>query len=529
MQMLLSKHKRYPWKHYKNVYYRGESFYKNKLYRSDDFGCLLSTWNEGNVKENIGLCNGNFIAIITFDESVYVFADKIMSFPILWREKDGDVVITDDVSKICDRQGVFRRGVRELLAFGYVLGNDTIYKNIYSIRGGECLKIQGNTINKSVYYQHLHNESFGISTDEWLVELNRVVISVFDRFVKRLNGRQVVLFLSGGYDSRLILLNLVKRNYTNLICVSLCASRDKDVIVARQISESLGVKLLTFNFSKKYWRKLSLDDKFWDFLELSMNGFCLHYLQGMIVNDLVEQGKVEKNCVVVTGNSGDVVEGEDICENFYFDHIYSKQDVVEEIINAHGVNIVNNSNIRKEISEHIYSLLPGKNEMSFSDAQDVFEYFNWIERQCKYVTSDVRNYDDFIGVDWLLPLWDDEFVKFWLKVPIKLRYKRKLYYMYVKNDALPTANVLSLFLRMRRWLDKHFPISIKIFYPFRQILMYSTGNITHSYCGVVNIFEYIYLQYKTLGDKNKFITSVLYKFFKRKYNKNIFSIIKNES
>lgn len=136
MQMLLSKHKRYPWKHYKNVYYRGESFYKNKLYRSDDFGCLLSTWNEGNVKENIGLCNGNFIAIITFDESVYVFADKIMSFPILWREKDGDVVITDDVSKICDRQGVFRRGVRELLAFGYVLGNDTIYKNIYSIRGG---------------------------------------------------------------------------------------------------------------------------------------------------------------------------------------------------------------------------------------------------------------------------------------------------------------------------------------------------------------------------------------------------------
>ena len=68
----------------------------------------------------------------------------------------------------------------------------------------------------------------------------------------------------------------------------------------------------------------------------------------------------------------------------------------------------------------------------------------------------MRNYDDLSGNEWALPLWDDEFVQFWLKVPMALRYKRKLYYQYVNEDALPTANIDTLFLKFRRIFFRYF-------------------------------------------------------------------------
>lgn len=394
--------------------------------------------------------------------------------------------------------------------------------------GGRYIYIINESLEEILYYQHLHkNNDVEIDVKLLLNRLDNVVKDVFDRFVKRLNGREVVLFLSGGYDSRLIFLNLLKRNYKNLVCISLVTPKDKDASVAKFLTAKFNVRMLSVNFTKAYWKNKAKDEKFWKFVDEAMNGTALHYLQGLVIDDFIQEGLISKNCVVVTGNSGDVVEGNDVCENFSEGYIYSKNDVVMEIINYHGVNFVNHGKIRAMLSEHINTLLPCKeNNLSYFEAQDMFEYFNWIERQCKYVTSDARNYDDYIGVEWLLPLWDDEFVKYWQNVPMNLRYKRNLYYKYVKDEHFPTANTMTLFLKIRNFIDKKASICIKALYPIRQIIGYASNDIIYSYCGVVNIWEYMYLQYKTLGNKNKFITPVLYKFFKHVYNKNIFDLIR---
>ena len=145
--------------------------------------------------------------------------------------------------------------------------------------------------------------------------------------------------------------------------------------------------------------------------------------------------------------------------------MYTKEDVIKEIIEYHGVNIVNNKDVRMMISKHIGRLLPCRDGvlLSYSEAQDMFEYFNWIERQCKYVTSDARNYDDYIGVEWLLPLWDDEFVEYWQSVPMDLRYKRKLYYKYVKHDNLPTQIKQAYFQKHEIYLTNIFHLLLNFF------------------------------------------------------------------
>lgn len=60
MKLLLNEHKAYKWQNKFNVTYRGEAFFKEKLYRNKELGDLLSTWTVEDVVTNVSCCNGNF-------------------------------------------------------------------------------------------------------------------------------------------------------------------------------------------------------------------------------------------------------------------------------------------------------------------------------------------------------------------------------------------------------------------------------------------------------------------------------------
>ena len=69
---------------------------------------------------------------------------------------------------------------------------------------------------------------------------------------------------------------------------------------------------------------------------------------------------------------------------------------------------------------------------SITEKADLYENWEYYERQVKYVVNGQRTYDYF-DLNWYLPLWDGEFVKFWTKVPKKFRYKQNLYLSYLKQ------------------------------------------------------------------------------------------------
>ena len=56
----------------------------------------------------------------------------------------------------------------------------------------------------------------------------------------------------------------------------------------------------------------------------------------------------------------------------------------------------------------------------------VAEYIEFINRQTKYVINGQRNYEYF-GYDWRLPLWDDEYLKFWAKANYSEKINQNLY------------------------------------------------------------------------------------------------------
>ena len=56
----------------------------------------------------------------------------------------------------------------------------------------------------------------------------------------------------------------------------------------------------------------------------------------------------------------------------------------------------------------------------------VIEGMEWLGRQSRLVINQQRSYE-FIGHEWRLPLWSEEFLNFWEAVPAELKLEQKLY------------------------------------------------------------------------------------------------------
>ena len=56
----------------------------------------------------------------------------------------------------------------------------------------------------------------------------------------------------------------------------------------------------------------------------------------------------------------------------------------------------------------------------------IIENIQLQERQSKHCLSRQRNYENF-GLSWALPLWDNDYLEFWKKIPFELKLNRKFY------------------------------------------------------------------------------------------------------
>ena len=270
---------------------------------------------------------------------------------------------------------------------------------------------------------------------DYFVAISDVVMQSAPRNIEDANGKTIWVPLSGGLDSRLIVCKLKQLGCDNFRTYSYGVAGNFDAIRAREIASTLNIQWDFFPTTAKEARKYFLSEKrkeYWDFADgLSV----VPNLHGMFaLKSLVDLGKIKPGDVVINGQSGDFIAGQHIPiikdhkadDKMLLDCILRKHYRLrkEMLGNSEFVELVN-TRIKKSLGKYQYVT-------NYQDFAKSYEYWEWKERQVKRVVNGQCNYNYF-GLKWELPLWDLEYLQFWIDLPLHQKVDRRLFIEYLNK------------------------------------------------------------------------------------------------
>ena len=260
-------------------------------------------------------------------------------------------------------------------------------------------------------------------------------------------------------------------------------SNNSDAVIAKKVANHLGINWSYVWFEKKKYRKM-FNSKFKEDYDKFSDHFSTlpNYQEIFFLKDLNEKKYFKENSFIINGQSADFHTGLHIPENLYLIDIdqekkIDNKEVIATIIDKH-LSLWPNEKSKenyKHLTNKIFSGLADLNDIY--NLSDIYEYWEFKERQCKYIVNGQRAYD-FMNIKWFLPFWDSEYIKFWSTVPLELRYKQSLY-----KKILKKWDYCGLFTKINK--------EVQAFEGVEDILVKSISKITKILFGKTNSQEII--------------------------------------
>ena len=431
----------YPWVQEGGVFVKGYIYGEDEIITGKDlahyFKNVDSSSSLSRLLEN---ANGYFAVVIDTPTELYAAVDRVCSTHIFYRICESIEVGDSYKGFIAKSSRVNNSAVKSFLASGYVHGQDTLLEDVYQIPAGGVLTIckDNRAVKIRQYFSYLPTvDAEQKPRNELLKELHRIHLLVFERMVKSLNGKQVVVPLSGGYDSRLIIEMLAHFNHRNVLCVTWGAEEYWQVKIARDTAKSMGMEWLRVENNSEQWRHWYESGAFENGMEAAGAIATIPYVQdNVLVKKLKDDNRISSDAIFISGNSGDFVEGGHVSR------IYSRDDVDElcrsiAAIHMRQNKLRNPGDVTKVIKRDILEFWDAHGDINGFD-----EYWEWRERQSKFVTKSVKVFEEN-GFEWRMPFWDLEIMDFWRSVPREMKLNRTLFYEYAgeyMSPRLPRAN-----------------------------------------------------------------------------------------
>jgi len=401
------------------------------------------------IKELINNIDGQFAFVFKSEHFTFMSVDKIRSIPLFYLYDENNIYIDSNAENLRSIKKLTYKDVdkEQLLCFemsGYTLGNKTLYKKLLSLKAGELVIFDNDNTKKIIYNRFEPWKVTQNNYNEYIKELSEVTLSIFNKMIKNLNGRQVVIPLSAGNDSRLVASCLKNLGYENVLCYSYGTKGNFETTIAEKISKKLEYKFVNIVMSHKKEKEYYALKEYQNFLKFADTCSSIQFIQSIsTIKYLNENNLIDKDAVFINGNSGDFISGGHILgkvqeDNYNLDKEKRIDIILDQIIKKHFMlwgylkNDKNISNIKKLLKNE---LIEENIDIELTNEDHgIYEYLEFINRQSKYVITGQRVYE-FYNYEWRLPLWDDEYLEFWEKVPKEYKVNQKLY-----KDMLKLTN-----------------------------------------------------------------------------------------
>lgn len=421
----LYKNNAFKWNKKNNIYTIGYAIYKDKLYNDMDFVDLVISLKD-DIFNKINEFNGYFAIVIKNDKETILISDIIRSFPLFYNNK-GDV--TDDIELL--RNDINELSIKELIHSRWVSMDETIYKGVYQIENAQIVIIKDNKITKERYYTYEYQKDGKYSFEE----LDNVFQKMTDKMVNYLNGRTAVVPLSGGQDSRLLVYYLKKSGYEKIISYTYGNKDGEEVEVSKKVAKYLNIPWYFIEYTKENCRKKYNDEQqFKEISEYFGRGYAVPHIQEWeAIDQLLDKKIIDRNCVILPGFTLDFITGSHLIFQEFLKETSVQKKLIKDLIYANNYTLteLDNSMFDEKIEK--------KFQMKFDDEKiepsklaELYERFDFEERQAKFITNAVRVYD-YYGIKWYLPFWDKDIIRFWTKVSVKDRFKRNYFLKFVNT------------------------------------------------------------------------------------------------
>lgn len=531
MQKILSKHTIFPWRESAGIYIRGHSNFE--LLKHDPF--LTPTINFEKIKKKLNSIDGRFSLLEENEEYILLAADKIRSFPLFFCKTNEQYIISDNANQLSELVGwnTSPCSEQEFRLTGFVTSSYTLHKNIFQVQAGECVIINKRTNNcKQIrYFDYGSKSKFKTEKRSLYSKLDFTLQKVFSQLINSLNGRTAVIPLSGGYDSQLIVIMLHALNYKNVICFTYGNEKNKEAKISQAVAEKLNYQWHFIKYKEAEWTKITQAKEYLGYLLKAGNLSSLPHIQDWLaVSHLKSRSLIPDESIFVPGHTFDFLTGNHIPSYYLKENHISKYQLLEDIYQKHfSLDTLNSQRAYKkrffqkiatDLNLHAF---PGN--ITPEEATNLFEKWNWLERQSKFIVNSVRVYEHF-GFEWRLPLWDSQLIEFWQQVPLELKINRNFYKEYARiynkvlfrmeEKEIFKQDKISKILPLKR-LKKFYLIKRlkNVFYTFRQYrpkahVMYGAIEKSTFYYGILtkgygNINSFFNLKYLELI-KNNFKT-----------------------
>lgn len=427
------------------LHWRGVAFADDVIHRTPEQIASRLPQNGKDPRdwgEAISKLNGFFSFIWQSETQVVAAVDRIRGFPLFYAENPDAIFISDNAEWVRQQVGdeemdpVARD---EFQLTGYVTGRDTLYPNVKQLQAGELLVFDGAQASRQLctyrYFRYLHVEPASYDEGALRQELEDLALACIGRLITFANGREIVVPLSGGYDSRLIVTLLSKLNYKNVLAFSYGVEGDKEAAYSKQVAHALGLPWRFVEYGEEQWRRAWDTEERRQYQKWASGWVSTPHIQDWAaVRALRANRMIEQNAIFVPGhictrrNTGvpNPAPGK---------HELNREFLARMVMKNHYRRSAGKSGPQPKLEiwkERVLDRTEAASVDSLAELAAGHEKWEWQERQTKFICNSVRVYE-FFGYEWWLPLWDTEFMQFWLGVPLQLRNRRHWYNDYVKR------------------------------------------------------------------------------------------------
>lgn len=403
------------------TYVRGQAHVADKYYDTGALAEYLCGKTGDALIAFIKELNGTWavVQIDNVNETAFLAVDHLRSIQLLYKQdpETGILSVFDDITHFAKENSLeFDEDcLHEYLSSGYIYYNRTLYKDVFSLQAAEYVMFDKDMkMTSERYWRYIPNINKKISADDALVKrIDDVFCASMKRLRESVGDRRIVVPLSGGYDSRLIVNYLYKAGFKKVLCYTYGTPGNGEATCSKAVASRLGYEWHFVETSPEAEQTLRFDERLRDYYLYMANGTNRPCFQEYTaLKTLKDRGIVSSEDIVVPGYYFDYLAGSHVVSRIYRWNVCTETYIWE-----------NNFFPRGAVQRTLRAIRKGFNEQSDLTPYQFCEGWSWQERLAKFIVNNVRCFE-YLGFEWRLPVCDFELFRLWLSIPYELRHER---------------------------------------------------------------------------------------------------------